>query len=195
MSTVTVYTATRMLAIENNSIVDGEVVGDNLILTRQGGGTVDAGNVRGDTGPQGDPGEVTTAELEAYFPMYDDSADLLADGVSHSALILLNATYGWVLARKQSGVWYASLGPITFSGTADETGVVYFNASTFGFVNILAATANAQWSGAFDALQAAQARVITGDIQIRGYAISEAGVILPADGTVSGSLIMTGKWE
>ncbi len=194
MSTVTVYTAARMAAIEAASVVDGYVTGDNLYLVQQDSTVINAGNVRGPQGDQGDPGEVTTAAMEAYFPQYDDPADLVADSTSFLAAVKLNTTYGWVMARKQSGVWMATLGPVTFSDTADETGVVYFAASTFGFTSIVAATANAQWSGSFDALQAAQARVITGDIQIRGYAISEAGVILPSDGTISGSLIMTGKW-
>lgn len=53
MATVTGYTAAKMQQIEDSSIVDGEVVGDNLLLTRHDGQQIDAGNVRG---PQGDPG-------------------------------------------------------------------------------------------------------------------------------------------
>jgi hypothetical protein len=53
MGTVQVFTADRMLEIENTSIVDGNVVGDNLILTQKDGTPIDAGNVRG---PQGDDG-------------------------------------------------------------------------------------------------------------------------------------------
>lgn len=59
MATVTGFTAARMLAIENSAIVDGEVVGDNLILTRFDTSTIDAGSVRG---PTGSPG-ITEAEL------------------------------------------------------------------------------------------------------------------------------------
>lgn len=47
MSTVTGFTAERMLAIENGTVVDGSVVGDNLILTTKDGTPIDAGNVRG----------------------------------------------------------------------------------------------------------------------------------------------------
>lgn len=50
MATVTGLTAERMLEIEAASVVDGEVVGDNLILTRQDESTIDAGNVRGPVG-------------------------------------------------------------------------------------------------------------------------------------------------
>lgn len=50
MATVTGFTADRMLAIENGTVVDGSVVGDNLILTTKGGTNIDAGNVRGPAG-------------------------------------------------------------------------------------------------------------------------------------------------
>lgn len=59
MTTVTGFTAARMLAMEAATIVDGDVVGDNLILTKHDGSTVNAGNVRG---PTGSPG-VTLSEL------------------------------------------------------------------------------------------------------------------------------------
>jgi hypothetical protein len=44
-----------MLAIEAASVVDGDVVGDNLILTKHDGTQINAGSVRG---PKGDPGPV-----------------------------------------------------------------------------------------------------------------------------------------
>lgn len=55
MATVTGLTAARMLEIEAASVVDGDVVGDNLILTKHDGSTINAGSVRG---PQGDPGPI-----------------------------------------------------------------------------------------------------------------------------------------
>lgn len=55
MTTVTSLTADRMLAIEAASVVDGDVVGDNLILTKHDGSQINAGSVRG---PQGTPGPV-----------------------------------------------------------------------------------------------------------------------------------------
>lgn len=199
MSTVTVFTAERMQEIENNAIVSGTVVGDDLILTTFDNTDINAGNVRGATGATGAAGEVTTAELEAYLPKYDDPADLLADSTSIAALILLNSTYGYVLARKQVGVWVATLGPVAFTDTADETGVVYLTASTFGFVSIISAQADANWGSSFDSLQIAQAKVVTGDIQIRGFFVNEDqtdSAIAPAASiTVAGSVIMTGKWE
>lgn len=72
MATVTGYTAARMKQIEDSAIIDGEVVGNNLILEPKGFDTdpvtypkIDAGNVRGPVGPQGAPGEVTNASLAA----------------------------------------------------------------------------------------------------------------------------------
>jgi len=53
MATVTGLTADRMLAIEAASIVDGEVVGDHLILTKHDGSQIDAGVVTGPAGPTG----------------------------------------------------------------------------------------------------------------------------------------------
>lgn len=53
MATVDGLTKDRMLAIEAASVVDGDVVGDNLVLTRHDGSTIQAGSVRG---PKGDPG-------------------------------------------------------------------------------------------------------------------------------------------
>ena len=63
MATVTGFTAERMQEIEDSAIVDGEVVGGNLILTKHDGGTINAGSVIGPEGPEGPmsigiPGEV-----------------------------------------------------------------------------------------------------------------------------------------
>ena len=55
MAEVTGFTADRMRIIENETVVDGEVQGDNLILIRRDGVPIDAGNVRGPVGPIGPP--------------------------------------------------------------------------------------------------------------------------------------------
>lgn len=68
MASVTGYTAARMKAIEDSSIIGGAVVGDNLILTRYNATTINAGSVRGATGPTGPSGEVTLAQLNAAVP-------------------------------------------------------------------------------------------------------------------------------
>lgn len=56
MATVTGLTAERMLAIEGASVVDGDVVAGDLILTKHDGSTINAGSVVGPVGPQGPKG-------------------------------------------------------------------------------------------------------------------------------------------
>lgn len=56
MPTVTVYTAEHMKTIEDKSIVAGQVIGDNLILTAHDGSQSNAGNVRGPKGTNGAAG-------------------------------------------------------------------------------------------------------------------------------------------
>ncbi len=58
MATVTGLTAARMIAIEAASVVNGEVVSNNLILTKFNGATINAGNVRGLKGDPGEPAPV-----------------------------------------------------------------------------------------------------------------------------------------
>lgn len=53
MATITGLTAERMIAIEDASVVDGAVVGDNLILYQHDGSQIDVGNVRGPAGEMG----------------------------------------------------------------------------------------------------------------------------------------------
>lgn len=83
MATVTGLTAERMEEIEGASIVSGEVVGDDLILTRFDTTTVNAGDVRGPIGPAGGPFEqCTNATQPTYGPgdagkaIYETDTDL-----------------------------------------------------------------------------------------------------------------------
>lgn len=55
MATVTGYTAQRMKQIEDSTIIDGDILGDDLVLKYRDGSQTNAGNVRG---PQGVPGPV-----------------------------------------------------------------------------------------------------------------------------------------
>lgn len=57
MGTITGLTADRMLEIEAASVVDGDVVGDDLFLTKKDGSLINAGNVRGGPGPAGPRGD------------------------------------------------------------------------------------------------------------------------------------------
>lgn len=72
MAQVTVYNAARMKEIEDASIVDGEVVGDDLILTRHDQTTINAGSVRGPQGDQGVPGDMNVSDLSAIIASLSD---------------------------------------------------------------------------------------------------------------------------
>ncbi len=56
MATVIVYTAARMKEIEDSAIIKGDIVGDELFLTRYNGAQINAGIVRGEKGIQGNVG-------------------------------------------------------------------------------------------------------------------------------------------
>ncbi len=56
MATVTGYTAERMKEIEDSAIIDGDIVGNDLILSRYDGTQINAGVVRGPQGIQGATG-------------------------------------------------------------------------------------------------------------------------------------------
>jgi hypothetical protein len=74
MATVTGFTAARMLAIENSTIDDAQLSGDNLILIRHDGTQINVGSVRGATGAAGPTGEVSDAELAAAVAASETSA-------------------------------------------------------------------------------------------------------------------------
>lgn len=57
MGEVTSYTAERMQQIEDAAVIDGNIVGDDLVLVRFDGSTILAGNVRGPQGPAGSTGD------------------------------------------------------------------------------------------------------------------------------------------
>ena len=87
MATVTGFTADRMLIIENETVVDGDVVGNNLILITRAGTQIDAGNVRGPQGiqgPQGNPGvdgaTIPTGQLANYPKAPVPAGWLICDG-------------------------------------------------------------------------------------------------------------------
>jgi hypothetical protein len=65
MATVTGYTAARIQEIEDQAIVSGQVIGNDLILTRYNNQTINAGNVRGPQGVQGPTGDVSLSQLNS----------------------------------------------------------------------------------------------------------------------------------
>lgn len=110
MATITGYTAARMKAIEDSSIVDGEIVGDNLILKRFDGAEIDAGVVKG---PQGDPGvQDVAAQISAALNLadpvgvpkpYTGAAAPLGHGLCDAATEYSSATYPILAALYGTG--------------------------------------------------------------------------------------------
>lgn len=83
MATVTAFTAARSKAIEDNAIVDGTIVGNDLILKRFNGlNPVNAGNVRGPQGDQGPMGitSIPTGALQPFAGSDAPEGWLLCDG-------------------------------------------------------------------------------------------------------------------
>jgi microcystin-dependent protein len=74
MATVTGLTAARMLEIEAGSVVDGEVVSGNLILTKHDGTTIDAGPVLGPAGPVGPVGPASISAIPGEIKLWPGGA-------------------------------------------------------------------------------------------------------------------------
>lgn len=104
MATVTGYTAAKTEELMNEQIIDGNVVGDNLMLVTRGGPTINAGNVRGPQGLQGPPGE--------NFSIFD-----AGDPLSGEAGALINAAANLAEAAG-GGIVYTRPGVWSFTNTA-----------------------------------------------------------------------------
>ena len=128
MATVTGFTAERMLVIENETVVDGEVRDTNLFLIRRDGVEIDAGWVKGapgGMGPQGPPGVIQSINDEvkpiAYSPrVFDTKAELDA---------WVNAPYGSVgvvrdssqtIWQKDTVGWFLVNGMRIFASVAER---------------------------------------------------------------------------
>ena len=69
MGTVTGYTAAKMKTIEDGTVVNGSVSGDNLILVRHDGTTINVGSVRGPQGIQGPGGGDLASVMQLLSPV------------------------------------------------------------------------------------------------------------------------------
>ncbi len=117
MGTVTGFTSARMLAIENATIVDADVVGDNLIFERHDSTTFDAGNVRGAAGTNGTNGVNAPAVLAATTANVTQSGTMTVDGVSLVAgdrILCKDQT-----TAAQNGIWVVAAGAWARAADAD----------------------------------------------------------------------------
>lgn len=76
MATVTGYTAQKMQEINDNNIIDGDIIGDNLILHPRNAPSIDAGNVRGPKGDKGDQGIQGVQGIQGIQGQKGDTGDI-----------------------------------------------------------------------------------------------------------------------
>lgn len=111
MTTVTSFTAARMLEIENETIVNAELDGDDLILITREGTEINVGSVRGATGATGTTGGAgagfAVGQLGQFPKSTLPSGWLACDGTTKSI-----ATYPALAAYL--GTTYGGNGTTTF---------------------------------------------------------------------------------
>ena len=131
MATVTVFTASRMEAIEAASIVSGTVNGNgDLILTRHDNTTVNAGNVIGPEGPQGPVGEVTQEELEAAIAAAHAAGAITEEQLATGAVTAIKIGTGAVTEIKIATGAVTNSKVATGISASKIEGIYYKNGST-----------------------------------------------------------------
>ena len=131
MATVTGLTAQRMIEMEAQTVIDGEVQGDNLILTTRDGTPIDAGNVRGVKGDQGTPGTPGTPGIinsvndvsapAVYSPrIFPTKADLDLWTPNAPLGAMAVTTDSKLLWEKDEVGWFANAGMRTFASAGER---------------------------------------------------------------------------
>jgi hypothetical protein len=119
MATITGLTAARMQEIIDGTIVDADVIGDHLILTKEDGSTIDTGVVKGDPGAPGAPGaNASNLGKGAAFP----------GGATDGDLFVRTDQAGDPLYKYTDGAWTISAGGLSkvtaFPGAPTDGDVV-----------------------------------------------------------------------
>lgn len=106
MGEVTGFTAERTQQIENQSIVIGEVVDDDLIFYRLNGTSFNAGEVRGPIGPAGPPGGLGEAPSNGLIHGRKDGAWMAVPSS------ILEAPIDGKAYARQNGAWIIAPGSL-----------------------------------------------------------------------------------
>ena len=96
MATVTGFTAARMLEIENTTVVDGHIDGDDLILVQRDLTEINAGSVRGPIGPTGqaDVGDIK-ANIRTSIPGWLNMDTPVANADTEHPLLWAEVPASW----------------------------------------------------------------------------------------------------
>lgn len=132
MATITGLTAARMVAIEADSVIDGDVVGGNLILTKHDGSIINAGSVVGPQGIQGETGPaglnggplpiVINSKTASYALILTDKYKLIevSNGGATTITVPTNATQAFAIGDTVS-IMQTGVGQVTVVGASGVT--------------------------------------------------------------------------
>jgi microcystin-dependent protein len=116
MATITGLTAERMQEIEDASIIDGEIVDGNLILTKHDGTTINAGPVIGPPGPTGPVGPASVGAVPGEVKLWPGEA--LPDLASYGKWVWADGAYYPVASHPKAAAHIATRWR-TFDGASD----------------------------------------------------------------------------
>lgn len=193
MGTVLLFDAARMQEIEDNSVVSGLVdVDGHLILTQHDGSTMDAGNVKGDTGPAGVLPSFNIAYKNAaavpstYAVGISVMTASLADDWPHPTSLgtVITTRYGanrtvqQVFEKSTGRSWMRTEGPgldVWFAWV--ETSTPATNAETIAGVNAVKAVTPASLVAALEYLPLGQNPLLNSDFDIWQRGTSFTGFV------------------
>ena len=116
MATITGLTAERMQEIEDASIIDAEIVGGNLILTKHDGNTINAGPVTGPPGPTGPVGPASVGAVPGEVKLWP--GETLPELASYGKWVWADGAYYPTVTHPKAAAHIATRWR-TFDGASD----------------------------------------------------------------------------
>lgn len=116
MATITGLTAERMQEIEGASIIDAEIVGGNLILTKHDGTTINAGPVIGPAGPVGPVGPASVGAVPGEVKLWP--GETLPDLATYGKWVWADGAYYPAATHPKAAAHIATRWR-TFDGASD----------------------------------------------------------------------------